>query len=301
LKEKATLAIGDEITQEDAAKLKEQFDKKNLLGEGSFGKVYKCELFGSEWAVKVIPVIAGKRERLIQEEIDVHRKIRARRCVLFRAAYTKPPEYLIVTEYLPGGNLNDRINNLGPCMNLPKLDDQLRLKYAIQVAEALNELHHQSPPLVHRDLKPSNILIDENGLLKLCDFGLAHTISGSSLAETQDDRAKSGAGTDLYKAPEVWDPETLSAEPSDIYSFGIVLHEIYTGDVPWGDKTKEVLFALHARKSTPPINEDLKKSNPTIAHLTESCLNLDPARRPTSLQLLNALKHKEKNEEEKKQ
>jgi len=191
---------------------------------------------------------------------------------------------------------------LGPCLNLPKLNEHTRLKYALQVAEALNELHHQSPPLVHRDLKPSNILIDENGLLKLCDFGLAHTISGSSLAETQDNRAKSGAGTDLYKAPEVWDPDTVSAEPSDVYSFGIVIHELYTGDVPWGDKTKEVLFALHARKATPPVDLELQKANPPIAGMIAACLVLDPAKRPTSLQLVQMLKQVEKkqDEEEKK-
>src|SRR5689334_17843420 len=86
--------------------------------------------------------------------------LRAQRCVLFRAAYTKPPDVLIVTEFMPNGNLAHRLN---AAKSAPSgghsalaITDEMRFSWICQIAEALTELHHQNPPIVHRDLKPEN-------------------------------------------------------------------------------------------------------------------------------------------------
>jgi len=272
----------DEISTEEAIKLKTQCT--NCIGQGSYGKVFKVEFYGIIWAVKWL-MVTSNRQEIVQHEVNVHRSLRSKRCVIFRAAYTKPPDVFIITEYCPGGNLSDRIYSKSSPMT-----EQQKFKYAIEIAEGLTELHHQNTPIVHRDLKPTNVLIDEHGDVKLCDFGFAHTIQGSTVSETADVRAHSTAGTDLYKAPEVWDPDQVSGTPSDIYSFGIMLHEIFARSIPWGDKTKEALTVLHLQHRQIPISDNLRVQYPKIAGIVEQCTQISAKKRPTSLQALNWLK-----------
>jgi len=160
----------------------------------------------------------------------------------------------------------------------------------LQIAEGLTELHHQNPPIVHRDLKPTNVLIDENENGKLCDFGFAHTTQQSSIASSVDMRSRSGAGTDLYKAPEVWDPDQKNGGPSDIYSFGILIHELFTSSVPWADQTKEGLWSSHMKGLTPPVDPELRQSHPKVAHIIDQCVRSDPNKRPQATQLISAFR-----------
>jgi hypothetical protein len=271
----------DEITKEEALKMKEAC-KGEPLGEGSFGKVYRVELYGLSWAVKMVHVSA-QLEKIVQSEIDVYRRLRSRRCVIFRGAYTKPPDFLILTEYMSGGNLAERIHKI------KMLTDADRFRYAVQIAEALSELHYMNPPIVHRDLKPTNVLLDEHGDIKLCDFGFAHTIQNSTTSSTATQ--KSFAGTDLYKAPEVWHPQMKVDVPSDIYSYGIVLHEIFVGRPPWSTMSREALWTLHVRdRIAPPVDDNLRSLHPQVATLIEKCTRVDPKKRPTASQLIVSIR-----------
>jgi len=171
------------------------------------------------------------------------------------------------------------------------LTDKIRYKYAFQIAEGLLEIHSQSPPIVHRDLKPTNVLLDENDNVKLCDFGLAHTHSQSISAESAFGSARSGAGTDLYKAPEVWDPKFKATTAADTYSFGILLHELFDGEAPWADKTKQMLMTLHLhQKKSPPVSAKLTKEYPNIATLVEACTRHKPEARMKDVDVVNALR-----------
>jgi len=276
------------------------------LGEGSFGKVYLVKFRGQFWAAKIIPFegASAAKEMIIKKEIHVHRNLRALRCVMFRAAYTKAPEIMVLTEFCPGGNLSQRIHGRLPPRpttadprassdesNVPvPLTDKLRYKYAFQIAEGLMEIHNQSPAIVHRDLKPTNVLLDENDNVKLCDFGLAHTAQHASVAESTFVRSRSGAGTDLYKAPEVWDPEQNATTTADTYSFGILLHELFDGEAPWADKTKENLMTLHLmKKKSPPVSENLTQKYPQIAEIVAACTQHDPAARMKDEEVVKAL------------
>jgi len=298
----------DELSPQDAKLIKEQCQGLPM-GEGSFGKVYRVRFHDLYWAAKIIPYTgsSSQKETLIKKEIHVHRNLRALRCVMFRAAYTRPPEIIILTEFCSGGNLGMRIHGqeslrratmassassaVAKAPEHKPLDDKHRYRYALQIAEGLVEIHTQNPPIVHRDLKPSNVLLDENDNVKLCDFGLAHTQQHSSTAESTYVRARSGAGTDLYKPPEVWDPSARATTTADTYSFGVLLHELFDGEAPWADKTKEMLMTLHLlQKKSPPVSDKIKQQYPGIAKVIEGCCRHDPPKRMKDTDVVKALR-----------
>jgi serine/threonine protein kinase len=108
------------------------------------------------------------------------------------------------------------------------LPDAERLRYALQIAEGLSQLHNSKPRLAHRNLKPHNILLDGYNQIKLVDFGLSHTLSQASASQTSSgvmSSSSGGPGADLYKSPEFWnpisDPEHETA--SDIYSVCLLI------------------------------------------------------------------------------
>jgi len=207
---------------------------------------------------------------------------------MFHAAYTQAPHALVIMSYLSGGNLNDQIHPRNSSSRSSSLTDDRRLKFARQIAEGLIELHARH--IVHRDLKPQNVLLDSHDDVKLCDFGLAHTTSLNTLTQTTNERVTSMAGADLFKGPELWDPEGKRSIQSDIYSYGILVHELYTGEIPWSNKTKEQLMVLHRiEKQVPPINPSLQKTHPAVAKIVTQCLQANPNSRPTAVQIVETI------------
>jgi len=154
-------------------------------------------------------------------------------------------------------------------------------------------MHTQVSPIVHRDLKPNNVLLDEFDNIKICDFGLSHTYQSSSMTATTDMAPRPNAGPEVYKAPETWDVSegVKIDEKCDIYSFGILLHELFVGTVPWGEKSREHLLTYHIVKhASPPAEPILKEKYPKIAAIFEECCRNDSSKRPTAHYVLQALR-----------
>lgn len=150
----------------------------------------------------------------------------------------------IISPYIPGGSLEDVIN-AGP------IPVTKALEYAAKIASALDYLHQRE--IIHRDLKPSNILLDLHHNVYLSDFGLARIISNQTQA------MHTGRGTPFYAPPE---QHTLSeATPqSDLYSFGIVLYEMFTGQLPWQGEKVLGIQQLQTREDIP----DPRELNPEL-------------------------------------
>jgi tRNA A-37 threonylcarbamoyl transferase component Bud32 len=145
----------------------------------------------------------------------------------------------IVFEYVEGETLKDRIRRNG---RLPVAES---LAYAIEIARALGAAHdHQ---IVHRDVKPQNVLIDEEGAAKVTDFGIARTLHQEGL--TADGRV---LGTTDYVSPEQALGRAVSGQ-SDLYSLGIVLFEMLTGDVPFKGENQIAVAMKHVRDDLPDV------------------------------------------------
>ena len=172
----------------------------------------------------------------------------------------------LVSPYIAGGSVYERIKG-GP---LP-LEDALR--FSTEVASALDYLHGQG--IIHRDLKSSNILLNLRNRTYLADFGLARAVSTTTQA------MHTGRGTPPYAPPE--QHKRLEITPkSDIYSFGIMLYEIFTGQLPWGGDTILGIQQLYSDAELPDPCELNNTLPPLMKDVLRRVTSADPARRPKS-------------------
>src|SRR5215210_5796543 len=145
----------------------------------------------------------------------------------------------IVFEYVEGETLKDRIRRHG------RLPVDEAIAYAIEIARALGAAHARH--IVHRDVKPQNVLIDEEGSAKVTDFGIARSLDEEGL--TAEGRV---LGTTDYVSPEQALGHDVNGQ-SDIYSLGVVLFEMLTGDVPFTGENQVAVAMKHVREDLPDV------------------------------------------------
>ena len=146
----------------------------------------------------------------------------------------------IVFEYVEGETLKERIRRIGRARRLDEA-----VAYAIEIARALGGAHARH--IVHRDVKPQNVLIDEEGAAKVTDFGIARSLDDDGL--TADGRV---LGTTDYVSPEQALGHDVTGQ-SDLYSLGIVLYEMLTGDVPFHGENQVSVAMKHVREELPDV------------------------------------------------
>jgi len=173
----------------------------------------------------------------------------------------------MVLEYLPGGTLEDRLDDGKP------LPDEQTFGIAAGIAAGLAHAHARG--VVHRDLKPSNVLFDDEGRPKLADFGIARLSAGEgTLTE-----AGTVLGTAAYISPEQATGEPASAA-SDVYSFGVILYRMLTGRLPFESDDPMQLVMLHRDAAPPPIDEVRPDAPARLEATAMAALAKAPAERP---------------------
>ncbi|EOA19935.1 hypothetical protein CARUB_v10000185mg [Capsella rubella] len=248
------------------------------IGIGSYGEVYRAEWNGTEVAVKKFldQDFSGDALTQFKSEIEIMLRLRHPNVVLFMGAVTRPPNFSILTEFLPRGSLYRLLHRPNH-----QLDEKRRMRMALDVAKGMNYLHTSNPTVVHRDLKSPNLLVDKNWVVKVCDFGLSRMKHHTYLS------SKSTAGTPEWMAPEVLRNEPAN-EKCDVYSFGVILWELATSRVPWkGLNPMQVVGAVGFQNRRLEIPDDI---DPTVAQIIRECWQTEPHLRPSFTQLMRSLK-----------
>jgi eukaryotic-like serine/threonine-protein kinase len=171
----------------------------------------------------------------------------------------------IVLEYVDGETLKDVIRRDGP------LDIPQAIAYAIEIARALGAAHERQ--IVHRDVKPHNVLISEEGAAKITDFGIARTLTEEGLT-----MAGRVLGTTDYVSPEQALGHAVTGQ-SDLYSLGVVLFEMLTGDVPFHGSSPVAVAMKHVREDVPDVQLLRPELSAATAAVLDRALSKDLARR----------------------
>ena len=176
----------------------------------------------------------------------------------------------IVFEYVEGENLKQLVERSGP------LSVDRTLELGIQIADALAFAHAHG--LVHRDVKPQNVLIDSAGDAKVTDFGIARSL------DVEEGVTQTGTvlGTSNYLSPEQAAGEPVTPA-TDIYSLGVVLYELLTGEVPFRGDNLVVVAMKHVTEHPPSLLEQRADVPPRMVRAIERALEKDPARRFASM------------------
>lgn len=240
------------------------------LGEGGMGVVYKAEDTKLERlvALKFLPPhTKGSSEgksRFIQEAQAVAKLNHPNICTIYGIEESDGHSF-IALEYIEGQNLKEKIEAAGP------LKFEQALDIVIQAVEGLQEAHKKG--IIHRDIKSANIMVDENGKVKVMDFGLA-----KFAGRTQITKSGTTMGTVAYMSPEQASGEGVDHR-TDIWALGVVLYEMLTGSLPFkGDYEQAVVFSI-LNEDPVPMRDVLTNVPLELDKIANKCLEKDPNQR----------------------
>lgn len=258
------------------------------VSKGAFGEVWLAQLENTQVAVKKI---LDEKKHDVKEiecfgaEIKLMALLKHPQIVRFiGVSWSDKQDLCAVTEFMGKGDLYGYLERRKGKLNWP---EDLTL-LAEDIAEALKYLHSLNPKVIHRDLKSKNILLDNEYRAKLSDFGISRK---RSLEQTMT----AGVGTIYWTAPEVLMGKKYT-EKADIYSFGIVMSEMDTCEVPYSDKRDNTGKKLQSMKIIQMVirmglRPTFQKDCPLqIKALADRCLSADPENRPDAPELLHILR-----------
>lgn len=242
-----------------------------LVGKGGMGEVYRADdlVLGQTVALKFLPEFLAKSERSLsffRNEVRLARRIaHPNVCCVYDIGEVDGQHFLTM-EFVDGENLSTLLRRID------RLPYDKGIQVARQICAGLAAAHGLG--IIHRDLKPSNIILDGRGHVRITDFGLAHLADDAVMAREL-------AGTPAYMSPE-----QLGGQPatirSDIYSLGLILYEILTGQRVWNTNSIQELSKLHQTETPLRPSIVLPEIHSDVENAILRCLAPDPRERPSS-------------------
>ncbi|XP_059967575.1 RAF proto-oncogene serine/threonine-protein kinase isoform X2 [Mesoplodon densirostris] len=252
------------------------------IGSGSFGTVYKGKWHG-DVAVKILKVVDPTPEQFqaFRNEVAVLRKTRHVNILLFMGYMTKD-NLAIVTQWCEGSSLYKHLHVQETKFQMFQLIDIAR-----QTAQGMDYLHAKN--IIHRDMKSNNIFLHEGLTVKIGDFGLATVKSRWSGSQ----QVEQPTGSILWMAPEVirmQDNNPFSFQ-SDVYSYGIVLYELMTGELPYShiSNRDQIIFMVGRGYASPDLSKLYKNCPKAMKRLVADCVKKVKEERPLFPQILSSI------------
>ncbi|CAN0184783.1 unnamed protein product, partial [Scytosiphon promiscuus] len=271
----------------------------DILGKGGFGEVYLADYNGHNAAAKVLNCAHGlgaleenqeqqetSQRRAFLRELEAMIRLRSPNTVNVYGAVTSLPDRMVlVMELLVGGDLLTLLRK-----SAESLPEERCRRIVEDICTGMAFLHSKNT--IHGDLKSANVLLDGDGRAKIADFGTSrwsHHTNSTGLATYATKSSQSTQMSIAWSAPEVLDSEG-STYQSDVYSFGIVVWEVFSRERPWANKTRptEILTAV-LRGSRPSFRADAPAD---IVDMAKACWSGEPNERTTFRAILEGMKAK---------
>ncbi|XP_036969197.1 cyclin-dependent kinase-like 2 isoform X2 [Acanthopagrus latus] len=283
----------------------ERYESLGLVGEGSYGTVLKCRHRDSGRLVAIKKFVDSDDDKTVKKialrEIKLLRQLRHDNLVNLLEVWKRRRRWYLVFEFVERTLLDDLEQNPSG------LDLNTSRQYLYQILRAAAFCHQQH--VIHRDIKPENILISQGGVVKLCDFGFARTMTSSSEGGVYTDYV----ATRWYRAPELLVGDTKYGKPVDVWAVGCLLIEMLTGQPLFpGDSDLDQIYHIvrcfgnltaHHQElfyrnpvfsgvrlpecsGRVPLEERFPTVTTTALDLARSCLQMDPEKRTQCSELL---------------
>uniref|UniRef100_A0A3B5LGI7 Cyclin-dependent kinase-like 2 n=1 Tax=Xiphophorus couchianus TaxID=32473 RepID=A0A3B5LGI7_9TELE len=286
----------------------ERYESLGPVGEGSYGTVLKCRHRHSGRLVAIKKFMDSEDDEAVKKialrEIKLLRQLRHDNLVNLLEVWKRRRRWYLVFEFVDR-TLLDELQQCSSRLNLNTCR-----QYLFQVLRAVNFCHQQD--VIHRDIKPENILISQEGVVKLCDFGFARTIASPSEGGVYTDYV----ATRWYRAPELLVGDIKYGKPVDVWALGCVLIEMLTAQPLFpGDSDLDQIYHIvrcfgnltaHHQElfyrnpvfsgvklpecsKIVPLQQRFSKVPPTALDLAQKCLEMDPKIRAQCSDLLEHL------------
>jgi len=245
-----------------------------LLGQGGMSAVYKATdpNLKRTVAIKLIHPHLATDSKFIsrfEEEAAAVAKLRHPNIIQVFDFNTDEGVYYMVLEFIPGETLQDRLKRLNKAGRQLSIEEAI--KFSINICDAMDYAHKQG--MIHRDIKPANIMLDVHGQAILMDFGIVKI-----LGETSHTATGAVVGTARYLSPELIRSEVPTPR-SDIYSLGITLFEMLSGEPPFNADSAMSLMMMHLNDPVPDVQSIRPDVPAALENILQKSLEKDPARR----------------------
>ncbi|WP_182188682.1 Stk1 family PASTA domain-containing Ser/Thr kinase [Pectinatus frisingensis] len=257
--------------------LAERYELIERIGDGGMAAVYRAhdQLLDRYVAVKILhPQFANDEEFIVRfkKEAQGAAKLSHVNIVNIYDVGEWEGKHFIVMEYVEGETLKNKIQREGQLSIRDVLD------ISGQICEALEHAHSHN--LIHCDIKPHNILLKPNGQVKVADFGIARAASSSTMTYSGN-----VVGSVHYISPEQAQGNAITPK-SDIYSLGVVIYEMLTGQVPFKGENVVSIALKHLQEMPAPIHELRPDVPPVVEAIVLKAMEKDPAKRFSSTQMI---------------
>jgi serine/threonine-protein kinase len=239
-----------------------------LVGRGGMGEVYRADdlRLGQPVALKFLPEPLDEQKLTrFYGEVRLGRQVAHPNVCRIYDVLEDAGRQFAVMEYVDGEDLQSLLRRVG------RFSPDKALEIARGLCAGVSAAHDKG--ILHRDLKPANVMLDGRGQARVTDFGLA-VLSGQA-------REDAVAGTPAYMAPEQLRGEDLTPA-TDVYSLGLVLHEVFTGRRVWDAGTLSELLKLRSEPHPAAPSRHVPDLDPVVDRVIQRCLETDPAARPAT-------------------
>lgn len=265
--------------------LAQRYELIERIGDGGMASVYRAhdQLLDRYVAVKILhPQFANDEEFItrFKKEAQAAAKLSHANIVNIYDVGEWQEKHFIVMEYVEGETLKSKIQRDG------KLSIHDTLNISEQISEALEHAHTHN--LIHCDIKPHNILLKANGQVKVADFGIARAATSSTMTY-----GGNVVGSVHYISPEQAQGNAITPK-SDIYSLGVVIYEMLTGQVPFKGESAVSIALKHLQEKPIPIHDLRPNVPPVVEAIVLKAMDKDPQKRFTSRQIIEDIHKAEK-------